>query len=212
MQGLPMRDRRLAHRHNPLPPGTRMFGLKIFLASLSVLFAASLVAYVLIRSMQADRGLPYGSLHLPTLLWLSTAVMLATSVTIHAASRSFREHRHDAFRKNILASAILAGLFLCIQIPSLYLVLQSHAVARQHNVFLYGLIVLLIALHALHVIGGLVPLGIVTIRAFHSSRRDTSNDADNPDTEYDAVRCCALYWHFLDIVWFSMFGTLFFVG
>ena len=112
-----------------------------------------------------------------------------------------------------LTVAILAGLFLCIQIPSLYLVLQSHAVARQHNVFLYGLIVLLIALHALHVIGGLVPLGIVTVRAFRGSYRNASNDADhNDDAECDAVQRCALYWHFLDIVWFAMFGTLFLVG
>jgi heme/copper-type cytochrome/quinol oxidase subunit 3 len=180
-----------------------MFGLKLFLASLSVLFAASLVAYILIRSIARSKGLVYGSLHMPGLLWISTAVMVASSFTIHAATRAIRENRRSAFRRDMLTTALLGMAFLVIQMPSLYLVLRAHAAARTQNIFLYGLVMLLIALHALHVIGGLIPLGITTGRAF----RGQYDAAD-----HDAVRYCAVYWHFLDVVWLVMFGVLFFTG
>lgn len=62
---------------------------------------------------------------------------------------------------------------------------------------------MLIALHAAHVVGGLVPLGIVTGRALRGWY-----DARHAE----GVRSCALYWHFLDVVWLTMFGLLYLTG
>lgn len=186
-----------------LLPDVRMFGLKLFLASLTVLFAASLVAYGIIRASARQRGLSLGTLHMPATLWLSTAFMLASSATIHLAIRAVRAHQQASFRRFMIATAILAVGFLAIQAPSLYQILQSHQSFRHQNVFLYGLILMLIALHALHVVGGLIPLGIVTGRAlqgaYHAGR-------------YDGIRYVATYWHFLDVVWLLMFGLLYFLG
>lgn len=186
-----------------LPPNAGMFGLRLFLASLSVLFAASLIAYSIIRTSATHRGLPLGQLHMPGTLWLSTAIMLASSVTIHLALRAVRESRQAAFRRAVVITAMLGLGFLMIQAPSLYWILQSHELSRTRNVFLYGLILMLIALHAMHVIGGLIPLGVVTGRAlqgkYHAGR-------------YEGVRYVATYWHFLDVVWLLMFGLLWSLG
>lgn len=186
-----------------LVPDMRMFGLKLFLASLSVLFAASLVAYAIIRVSATRRGLPLHELHMPGMLWLSTGAMLISSLTIHLAIGQVRAGRQRAFRGALVTTSILGLAFLLIQAPSLYKILQTHEAFRQQNVFLYGLILMLIALHALHVIGGLVPLGLVTVRGligrYHAGR-------------YEGVRQVAVYWHFLDIVWLMMFGLLYFMG
>jgi heme/copper-type cytochrome/quinol oxidase subunit 3 len=186
-----------------LPPNAGMFGLRLFLASLGVLFTASLVAYTLIRLTARARGLPLGSLHMPGSLWLSTAIILTSSLTIHRAVRFVSEGRQGPFRRAMVATAVLGLGFLAVQAPSLYLLLRSHQVFRASNVFLYGLILMLIALHALHVIGGLIPLGVVTGRAlrgkYHAGR-------------HDGVRYCATYWHFLDVVWLIMFGLLYSMG
>lgn len=180
-----------------------MLGLKLFLASLSMLFGASLVAYVIIRSRAQDRGLEYGTLHMPWTLWLSTAAIVASSITIHAAVRAVRAGRQAAFRRAMVATAILALAFLAIQTPSLYQILQTHEVARLQDVFLYGLVLMLILLHAVHVLGGVIPLGVVTGRAlqgrYHAGR-------------YEPVRYCEIYWHFLDVVWLLMFGLLYALG
>jgi heme/copper-type cytochrome/quinol oxidase subunit 3 len=186
-----------------LAPDVGLFGLKIFLASLTVLFAASLVAYVLIRTTAQGRGLAFGTLHLPTTLWFSTVIIIASSFTIHRALQSVRSGRQPAFRRAMVLTAVLGLAFLAIQVPSLYLLLQRHEAQRANNVFLYGLILMLIALHAFHVIGGLIPLGVVTSRAlqgrYHAGR-------------YEGVQYCSLYWHFLDVVWLAMFAVLFVTG
>ncbi|HOA73049.1 MAG TPA: heme-copper oxidase subunit III [Phycisphaerae bacterium] len=182
-----------------LPPDTGTFGLSLFLVSLSVLFAASLLAYGIIRSSAVGRGVSYGTLHVPSALWLSTAVILASSVSIHLALGAVRTGRQHTFRRAMVVTAILGLAFLIVQAPSLYRLLQSHEAFRDRNIYLYGLILMLIGLHALHVIGGLMPLGVVTGRAlqgrYHAGR-------------YEGVRYCAMYWHFLDVVWLFMFGVL----
>ncbi|MCZ6542722.1 MAG: cytochrome c oxidase subunit 3, partial [Planctomycetota bacterium] len=57
----------------------------------------------------------------------------------------------------------------------------------------------LTGVHALHVIGGLIPLAAVTIRSFRNRYSST---------DHAAVRYCAMYWHFLDGVWIVLFATL----
>jgi cytochrome c oxidase subunit III len=186
-----------------LPPNTGMFGLKLFLASLTMLFGASLVAYMIIRLRAQDRGLEYGMLHMPAILWLSTAIMIASSITIHMALRGVRAGRQAAFRRAMVATAVLGLVFLAMQGPGLYQILQWHEAFRVDDILLYGLVLMLIGLHALHVIGGIIPLGAVTAHAlqgkYHAGR-------------HDPVRYCAAYWHFLDIVWLVMFGLFYSLG
>ena len=50
-------------------------------------------------------------------------------------------------------------------------------------------------LHALHVVGGMIGMGIVFVRAWQG-RYDHES--------YFAIRFSALYWHFLDVVWLLM--------
>ena len=64
-------------------------GITLFLASLTMLFAGSLVAVVWVR-ISADQWPPAGAPALPRLLWLSTALLIGSSATIHSALVSIR--------------------------------------------------------------------------------------------------------------------------
>ena len=55
----------------------------------------------------------------------------------------------------------------------------------------------LTALHAAHVVGGFVPLGIVIARA---RRRQYSS------SRYEGVRLCKQYWDYLGVVWIVLLG------
>ena len=67
---------------------------------------------------------------------------------------------------------------------------------------LYGFtFFMLTGLHAAHVVGGLVPLGITLVRAFLGKYTWGA---------YGGVRNVALYWHFLDFVWLVLFAVLWF--
>jgi cytochrome c oxidase subunit III len=189
----------------PLPNPRRLgtFGMILFLASLSMLFAAAMFGYIMIRLQvtNPDRGPtpPLGDIHLPLLLWLSTFIIVVSSAVLHYAGMSVALERQRAFRNAVAAVCALGFAFLVVQTPALYQLLsEQHHVADVNN-RLYVLIITLVGLHAAHVIGGLVPLVIITVK----SRRGTyDHEHHHPVTHF------AMYWHFLDVIWVLMFSIL----
>lgn len=181
--------------HAP-PHGAGWLILGLFLASLGVGFGAILAFYFLMRA-QADVWPPPGTPALPPALWLSTAILLASSGTMHRAVLSLRRACLGPFRAWLLATCALAIAFLISQVANWFL-----AVAAQlppgRNMYATTFY-LMTGLHGLHVLGGLVPLGWVTHRAFRG--------AYTPE-RFQGLKYCAVYWHFVDVVWLVMFGIL----
>jgi len=72
------------------------------------------------------------------------------------------------------------------------------AMATDGSTKVFGMSFVLALLHALHVIGGLVYIGYVLFNAYR----------DRYDHErFWAIKYCAGYWHFLDLVWLAMLIT-----
>ena len=184
-----------------VPARAQTVAMWLFLAALAMLFGATMLAYFIVRSRQ---GAAAGGLQLPRTLWISTALMLAGSVTIHFAVDAARRERQQELRRHLVMTGIFAVLFVIVQTPAMVRLLEQHReLATTQRVFLYGLIFVLILVHALHVLGGLVGLGITTAHAFRG-RYDHEN--------YTGVRSAAMYWHFLDVVWIIMYLGVFLTG
>ncbi len=196
------------------PPQTATIGMWLFLSSLAMLFAASMFGYAFIRLM-GPHSPDVGTVHMPPLLWLSTILVLAASGTIHLASRAVRAERQTELRRYLLITLLLAAAFVAVQTPAMISLIGQHfdnvraAVALNDGVTsapanrIYGLVFFLVLVHALHVLGGIVSLGWVTYRA---------NRGAYDHESFGGVKHAAMYWHFLDVVWLVMFGTLFLVG
>lgn len=187
-------------KNNPAP-GSGPFGLAWFLASLGMLFAASIVAYYAVRVPAAGawgEGLP----SLPQLLWGSTAVLLLSSATMHAALLGARAGAQGRLRWGMYLTDALGLVFLILQVISwreLYVRAGAPALETLYGMTFYFLTVI----HALHVIGGLVPLAITSVKA--------QRGRYGPD-EHEGVLMCSMYWHFLDVVWLILFAVLVLVG
>lgn len=196
-------------KHPPLPSAKRVgtFGMFLFLVSLTMLFAATMLGYVIIRMqwMNADAGPnpPLGQIKLPSILWLSTFVILVSSAFLHYAGMCISLERQGPFRKAMAVTTVLALGFLIIQVPALYMLLDGQSPVRQANPFLYNLIVFMVIVHGLHVVGGIIPLVRITRRAF---------DGAYDHEKYYPVVHMAMYWHFLDAVWVVMFSVMMFIG
>lgn len=190
------------------PPGTGKVGMLFFLAALAMLFLAGMVAYALIRTGGADAP-PPGSIHVPPLLWVSTVIILTSSVTIQHAVICVQWEQQRHFRISMLATLGLAVLFIAVQSPSLIELIDRHremvqgsaaaAAAAATGRSMYGLVFVLLVLHGLHVLGGLVPLSAVTLKSL-LGRYDHE--------QHRAVSYVAMYWHFLGGVWLVMFVVL----
>ena len=181
----------------PVPPSAGTFGMILFLISLTMLFLAAITAYLVIR-LTSSRSPRPGTLHLPHILWISTILVISVSVAMTQAVRTLRRERQQSFIGWIWIAIVLALGFLAVQAPAMAELLREHARLRSAGLFLYGLVFALILLHALHVLGGMVALGIVAAQA-HRGRYDHER--------YQPVRHAAMYWHFLDIIWILMFAA-----
>lgn len=181
----------------PLPAGTAALGMRLFLVSLFMLFGAAMVGYGFIR-LAGKQSPPPGSLHFPSLLWLSTALVICVSFTMSRTVSAVRREKQQQFRVWLSISLTLAIAFLMVQAPALAVLLIEHQRLRAAGLFLYGLVFMLILLHALHVAGGMFALFRLSFRA-HQGAYDHEH--------FQAVRYTAWYWHFLDVIWIVMFAT-----
>lgn len=169
------------------------FGFLLFMGTLTVFFLAGMVAYLLIYFLNPGNRAPteYG---VPVSLWISTLFMFGVGYSLHRAIGAVRFERQKPFRRWLYTAGGFALVFLAFQSWGLHLLLAEHWAAGD-NVKLYGLMFALALIHALHVVGGMASLAIVTNR----SRFDVYDHED-----YVGVSLCADYWHFLDAVWVVM--------
>jgi cytochrome c oxidase subunit 3 len=185
--------------------GAGTFVLGILLVSLSMLFLASIVAYLFIRAQTIARmgdhpqWPPPGLPHAPSSLWLSTLVIIVSSITIQLALNAVRRDDEKKLVRYLAITTALGLLFLILQAYNWYEFYKAIDPAYKIEGAWLGMFYTLTGLHAAHVIGGLIPLAVTTWNAKHS--RYSRN-------YHPGVRYTTLYWHFLDVIWIALFITL----
>jgi cytochrome c oxidase subunit 3 len=127
----------------------------------------------------------------------STLALLASSATMHGTVRAVRGGRQGAAARLAGSTLLLACAFLLVQAWA-WVELWRQNVRIGDGLYAWTFYVLT-ALHALHVIGGLVPLCVVWWRAGRGGY-----SPQHPE----GVVYCAMYWHFLDAVWLLLYATL----
>ena len=167
-------------------------GLGVFMAVVTSLFALFISAY-LIR-MEVDDWRP---LQEPALLWWNTGVLLLGSICLQWAVMSGRRYGSTAARAALLGGGICAVVFVTGQFMSWNQLSSAGYFLRTNpaNTFFY----VLTALHVLHLLGGLVAWGKTMTRSWS----DTSEAQIQLGTEL-----CAVYWHFLLVIWLVLFGLM----
>jgi cytochrome c oxidase subunit III len=174
----------------------RQLGLWVLFVSLSVLFTASLIAYLVTRFNNAiwrTASMP----ELPTGLFASTAMLVGLSAAMWRAQSDVRANKTDSLVRDLWVAFIFGGAFLCGQ--GFNWAVMAGAV-RDGEPTMYGFtFYMLTGLHAAHVVGGFIPLGIVLARA-HRRRYSSS--------EHEGLRLCRQYWDYLFVVWLILLGAL----
>ncbi|OYP37507.1 cytochrome c oxidase subunit 3 [Rhodopirellula sp. MGV] len=165
----------------------------IFIASLLVFFVTSILLYGLYAYSRWDDR--HSQIELPGAFLISTVCLLLISVLVHSATKTVRRDRIGKTAILLAASSLAAILFTVLQCWAMLKMLlgpQSFAGTGQG---VAGMVIVLAVLHALHVLGGIIALGIV-------SARTALGHYDHE--RHWPVDYAAQYWHFLDIVWLCM--------
>ncbi len=171
-----------------------VLGLRVFLAVVAVLFTLLVVAYADRMSLADWRPLPE-----PWLLWPNTALLILSSIAFQRACAAANRGQIEGVRSGLLAAGVLAFAFLAGQLLAWQHLAASgyFAATNPANAFFY----LLTALHGLHLSGGLVAWARTSAkvrRGFEAAEVRLS------------VELCAVYWHFLLVIWLVVFGLLLF--
>lgn len=190
---------------------TSSLGMMVFLASWAMMFSTLFFAYAFLRARAVSwppPDVPALPVALPA---LNTLVLLASSFTFQRGIGSRRRplrrvlpgeglarSRRRQLAPWVLATFALGFLFLGLQLV-VWRGVWASGLTHQTGIYggiFYGFTVL----HALHVVAGLLVLLWVFVRTLR---------LDYTEHNVVNVRLCAMFWHFVDVVWVLMFVTLY---
>jgi len=167
-------------------------GLGVFLAVVGALFTLFISAYSMRQNLADWRALP-----VPKLLWFNTGVLVFSSIALQWAYLAARRNDLEGVIIGLLGGGISAVIFLVGQLLAWQqLIVAGYFVASNPaNSFFY----LITAVHGLHLMGGLIALGRTTSRVWRVAKVAEAQLS---------VELCAIYWHFLLLVWLVLLGLL----
>ncbi len=181
------------------PLAASEFAFGFLLLGVATLFGVFLAAFLMLRR-QAATWPPPGAPDPPTGLWISTALVFASSIALLASDRAARRREASAMRRHLGLATALGTLFLVSQGLLWSALLRSGYTAGSDA---YGAVFYsLTGLHALHALGGVV---LLLHLAWRSRRRPLTADTRL------RLRLAGLYWHFLGLIWVVLFVVLYYV-
>jgi len=171
--------------------------LFILLAGTGMVFAALTMAFWMRHGTSDD----WIAMRKPPLLWVNTAVLLASSVVLDRARVALRNGRRDGFNRWWTAATALGLAFLVGQgIVWRQLSLSGVFIASSPtSSFFY----LLTAAHAVHLLGGMAALIYVEVQALRLRLGPAKRTV---------IDITAVFWHFLDGVWLYLMVLLYVWG
>lgn len=162
------------------------FTLWVAIGSIIMMFAGLTSAYI-VKSNQAG----WQSIVMPKTFWYSTATILLSSVMMQIALRAFKQRAMNQYRLLMSVTFLMGVGFVILQWIGFQQLWNSGVQFKGSSgsgQFLY----VIAGLHAVHVLGGVIALMIMFIKAFFGR---TKLYGSVP------VEIMATYWHFVDLLW-----------
>ena len=168
------------------------FTLWVAMGSIVMMFAALTSAYIVKKNQGS-----WLEFDLPRIFWYSSFVILLSSVTIHLATKAFKAREMGRYRVLITVTALLGVSFIIMQ----WLGFQD---MESRNIALTGVksnsaasfLFVITGLHMVHVLGGVIALLVIFIRAYAVKIKNYSSLP---------IELVGTYWHFVDALWIYLF-------
>jgi len=186
---------------NTLSSERYRIGMMVGIAAVLMMFVGLSSAYI-VRALSPRKD--WVSIAMPSILWGSSALIFISSITFETARNYLLIKRLTEYSRWLLITAWLGIAFIGMQLWA-WRQLAGQGIylsSNPHSSFFY----LLTALHALHLLGGIIGLGYLLINAL---KEKTLND-EVYRGRVGVVDAARLYWHFLTILWVALFVLLFF--
>jgi len=168
------------------------FTLWVAMGSIIMMFAGLTSAYIVKKNQSS-----WLEFDLPVVFIYSTLVIIASSLTVHLAAKAFKAREMARYRTLITVTALLGVLFMALQILGFMdLEARNIALTGAKSNSAASFLLVITGLHMLHVLGGVIALLVMFIKAYVSSVKNYSSLS---------IELVGTYWHFVDILWIYLF-------
>jgi len=171
-------------------------GLRVYFAVATALFLLVGAAY-LMRMGMGGSVVDWRPTPKPWLLWLNSIFLVLASILFQRARIVARRGEMDQVSSALLGAGLFSFAFLIGQLTvwRQFVAGGYYLASNPANAFFY----LITTLHGLHLLGGLIAWGRTIVRVL---------DGTDAATISRSVDLCAIYWHFLLVVWLAFFYLL----
>jgi cytochrome c oxidase subunit 3 len=188
-------------------------GMWIFLVTEILLFGGLFCAYSIFRTWHPDmffNAHKFLDIRLGT---LNTIVLIGSSLTMALAIRSIQLDRRKESVRFLMATLILAGIFLVVkyfeyshkihlgQLPGKFYTFKGIQGTNPHIFF--SVYFMMTGLHGIHVIGGMSVIAVLMRKMMRGSFNANY---------YTPIDLIGLYWHLVDLIWIFLFPLLYLIG
>jgi cytochrome c oxidase subunit 3 len=179
-------------------PSKYRIGMWVALAGVMMMFTALTSAYIVRASTSND----WRPISMPRLLWLSTGLIILSSISLEIARRTLKSGNTRGYQRWLLLTVLLGLGFLATQLMAWrQLATQGiYLASNPHSSFFY----VLTGAHGLHLLGGILALDYLLLRSWR--KRYEEHETMKRQAVANSV---ALYWHFMDGLWIYLFLLLF---
>ena len=168
------------------------FIMWVAIGSIVMMFAGMTSAYI-VKKNQGN----WLAFELPVVFWYSTAVILASSLTIYLANVALKAGKLVPYKLLITITSILGILFVKMQWTGFQdLEMRGIALIGTQSNSSSSFLFIITGMHMLHVLGGVIALVVLFFRSFWLKKDQLS---------LVPVQIVATYWHFVDILWIYLF-------
>lgn len=168
------------------------FTMWVAMGSIVMAFAGLTSAYIVKKNQSS-----WLEFDLPMVFWYSTVVILLSSVTMHLATKAFKAREMGRYRSLMTVTAALGVLFIVLQyLGFVNLEANNIALVGPKSNSAASFLFVITGLHMLHVLGGVIALLVMFIRAYSSKTKTYSSVP---------VEVVGTYWHFVDVLWIYLF-------
>ncbi len=161
-------------------------------------FAGLSAAYIMLA---ANPQLEWRPFDLPFQLWISTAIIIISSITYEFGKNNLFSRRQIQARNWFLITTALGAIFISSQVIA-WLELVARGVYMTGNPYA-GFFYILTAAHAAHVVGGMAALGYVVLKSWQPTQSEIELKKRRSAAEMSSV-----FWHFLGGLWVVLFLLL----
>ena len=173
----------------------RRLGLWMFLATVTMLFAAFTSAYVVRRS-----GSDWQRVSLPPTLWLNTVILMASSLVLEGANW-FGSRRHWRASSVAFIVALVLGVGFLVGQAVAWRQLVAVGVYLPSNPFA-SFFYMMTGAHAVHIVAALAVIAWGMVTTMNGSGRRQPRRWDT------TMGVCRTFWHYLGGVWLFLFLLL----